>query len=245
MFELRMKFGVLRILDAKYAPIIISKDTDERPRTFHFVNAYVLAEANQNQDYFQKLSEGTCFCDSRPLELYSQIIGCSIRQLRGFDFLKENLQNVTLGHQLIIGGTQRREEEVVGLVENSFGKTLDLSFHQPEFTNDISVLHASSVLAINRNLPKTVWIGIGTPKQDYLAGRLRVDLDVNLFCVGAAVAFLVGDIPESPKWIQRAGLEWLYRLCREPERLWRRYLFSNFRFLAILIKDLILRFFSK
>jgi N-acetylglucosaminyldiphosphoundecaprenol N-acetyl-beta-D-mannosaminyltransferase len=168
-----------------------------------------------------------------------------IRQLRGIDFMKDCLPSPDMGSQLIIGGTQKSEKELVKLVSEYFGKQVNLSLHQPEFSGDISVLYASSIMAIKRIQPKTLWLGIGTPKQDYLASRLRSEFDGDIFCVGAAIAFLVGDVLESPKWIQRAGLEWFYRLVREPGRLWRRYLFGNFQFLGMLIKDFAFRRVSK
>jgi N-acetylglucosaminyldiphosphoundecaprenol N-acetyl-beta-D-mannosaminyltransferase len=245
MINLHTKYGTLRILGAEHALENITNEKKGKLQTFHFVNAFVLAEANKNQDYFQILSNGTCFCDSRPLQLYSRVIGSPIEQLRGADFLKANLQKPSSGHHLIIGGTTKREEEVIELVERCFGKKLDISFHQPEFTHDVSVLQESSMLAINLTRPKTIWLGVGTPKQDYLASRLRPNVEANIFCVGAAIAFLVGDVLEAPKWIQRAGLEWLYRLGKEPIRLWRRYLFGNMWFLAILMKDFVSRKFYR
>ena len=245
MLELRTQYGKLRILDARTASLVLSKNTNEKNQTFHFVNAYVLAEADKNLKYFEILSKGLCFCDSRILELYSNFAKSPVRQLRGFDFLKDFLPNPDMGSQLIIGGTQRNETELVRIVDDFFERHIDISFHQPKFSNDISELHASSILAIKREQPKTVWLGIGTPKQDYLANQLRPEFDGNVYCVGAAIAFLAGDVTESPKWIQRVGLEWLFRLGREPGRLWRRYLFGNFHFSWILIKDYATRVYSK
>jgi len=244
MFELRTKYGKLQILDASTAEAILSEHTNGKNLTFHFVNAYVLTEANKDSKYFGVLSNGLCFCDSRILEVYSRITSTPIRQLRGIDFMKDCLPRPDMGSQLIIGGTQKSELELVTLVSEYFRKQVNLSFHQPEFSSDISVLLSSSILAIKRNKPKTIWLGVGTPKQDYLASRLKSEFDGNIFCVGAAISFLVGDVLESPKWIQQAGLEWFYRLVREPGRLWRRYLFGNIFFSGMLIKDLAFRIFS-
>ena len=77
-----------------------------------------------------------------------------------------------------------------------------------------------------------LWIGLGTPKQDLVATRLR-DLEAApvILCVGAAFDFVSGAKPRAPAWVQRAGLEWAFRLASEPERLWRRYLLGNPAFL--------------
>ena len=245
MLRLRTNFGDLQILDAQIAKSFISENKNGGHHTFHFVNAFVLAEANKSREYYEILARGHCFCDSRILELYSRFARTPIHQLRGFDFLKNCLPNPNLGSQLIIGGTQKSEEELLKIVGQYYGKQVDLSFHQPDFSNEISILLDSSRTAIHRNQPKSIWLGVGTPKQDYLASRLRFEFDGNIFCVGAAIAFLAGDVAESPKWIQRAGLEWLYRLGREPGRLWKRYLFGNLHFIGMLIKDFVPRIFSK
>ena len=67
--------------------------------------------------------------------------------------------------------------------------------------------------------------------------RHRVDAGV-LAGVGAAVDFLSGSKPRAPRWLQRAGLEWLFRLATEPRRLWRRYLLGNAVFLRLAAAEL-------
>lgn len=80
------------------------------------------------------------------------------------------------------------------------------------------------VQLINAARPDIVWVGISSPKQErWMAAHLgRVSAPV-LVGVGAAFDFLSGAKPRAPIWMQRSGLEWLYRLGSEPDRLWRRY----------------------
>jgi N-acetylglucosaminyldiphosphoundecaprenol N-acetyl-beta-D-mannosaminyltransferase len=84
------------------------------------------------------------------------------------------------------------------------------------------------VRMINDSGARLVWVGLSTPKQErWIAehvGRLRANA---LFGVGAAFDLVAGTIPQAPRWMQRSGLEWTYRLGREPRRLWRRYLRNN------------------
>lgn len=75
-----------------------------------------------------------------------------------------------------------------------------------------------------------VWVGLGTPRQDYLVPRLAARLPVAVVPVGAAFDFWAGQVAEAPRWLHGSGLEWVYRLLREPRRLWRRYLIGNPRF---------------
>ena len=86
---------------------------------------------------------------------------------------------------------------------------------------------------IRRSGADVVWVGIGVPKQEKWMARMRHRLTTPVFVgVGAAFDFHAGLIPQAPGWMQRSGLEWLFRLAHEPRRLWRRYLRYNPRFVA-------------
>ncbi|HWH93271.1 MAG TPA: WecB/TagA/CpsF family glycosyltransferase [Baekduia sp.] len=87
------------------------------------------------------------------------------------------------------------------------------------------------VAEINHAKPDVVWVGIGVPKQEKWMAALRDRLDAPVLVgVGAAFDFHAGLVPQAPAWMQAAGLEWLFRLSKEPRRLWRRYLTYNPRF---------------
>ncbi len=86
---------------------------------------------------------------------------------------------------------------------------------------------------INAASPDVVWVGLSTPKQErWVAEHLgRLNAPV-LVAVGAAFDFHAGLVAQAPRWIQRSGLEWVFRLSQDPKRLWRRYLGNNPRFVA-------------
>jgi N-acetylglucosaminyldiphosphoundecaprenol N-acetyl-beta-D-mannosaminyltransferase len=87
--------------------------------------------------------------------------------------------------------------------------------------------------AIDRSGAEVVWVGTGQPKQERWMLRMRPRLQAPLLVgVGAAFDFHAGLVPQAPRWMQRSGLEWAYRLAREPRRLWRRYARYNPRFLV-------------
>jgi len=91
-------------------------------------------------------------------------------------------------------------------------------------------LHAR---AIDASGAQVVWVGTGQPKQELWMRRMRPRLSAPLLVgVGAAFDFHAGLISQAPPWMQRAGLEWVYRFSREPRRLWRRYLRYNPLFIA-------------
>jgi N-acetylglucosaminyldiphosphoundecaprenol N-acetyl-beta-D-mannosaminyltransferase len=84
------------------------------------------------------------------------------------------------------------------------------------------------VRRINDTCPHIVWVGLGTPKQErWMAAHVGALQANALIGVGAAFDFHAGLKPQAPRWIQRSGFEWLFRLLHEPRRLWRRYLINN------------------
>jgi N-acetylglucosaminyldiphosphoundecaprenol N-acetyl-beta-D-mannosaminyltransferase len=101
---------------------------------------------------------------------------------------------------------------------------------------------AEVIAKINEARPDIVWVGLGTPKQEYWMAN-HVDL-VNasvLIGVGAAFDFLAGTKKQAPAWMQRSGLEWLFRLCAEPHRLWGRYAHVVPLFIILAVGDLMRR----
>jgi N-acetylglucosaminyldiphosphoundecaprenol N-acetyl-beta-D-mannosaminyltransferase len=86
---------------------------------------------------------------------------------------------------------------------------------------------------INASRADVVWVGTGQPKQEKWMAAMRDRLDAPILAgVGAAFDFHAGIVPQAPSWMQRSGLEWSYRLAREPRRLWRRYVRYNPRFVT-------------
>ncbi len=84
------------------------------------------------------------------------------------------------------------------------------------------------VARINASGAQIVWVGLGSPKQDLWMAKYRAALSAPvLIAVGAAFDFYAGRVRQAPRWAQRNGLEWLFRLLSEPRRLWKRYLIYN------------------
>jgi N-acetylglucosaminyldiphosphoundecaprenol N-acetyl-beta-D-mannosaminyltransferase len=108
--------------------------------------------------------------------------------------------------------------------------------HCPPFRPLTEEEDGAVIEEINGASPDIVWVGLSTPKQERWMWDHRDTLRAAaLVGVGAAFDIHSGALPQAPPWMQRCGLEWLYRLLREPRRLWRRYLSNNPRFaLAIM-----------
>ena len=79
------------------------------------------------------------------------------------------------------------------------------------------------------------WIGLGAPKQEIWMANHRDQLPGVMVGVGAGFNFYAGNIKRAPKWMQKAGLEWLYRLTQDPKRLLKRYFFTNIEFTWLIV----------
>ena len=123
-------------------------------------------------------------------------------------------------------------------------KTINKNQHQHYLIlkkSDFSQEEQEVLNKIIKIQPNILWIGIGSPKQVELAAELKTKLKkTTIFCVGAAFDFITNNKSQAPKFIQKSGLEWLFRLFTEPKRLWKRYLIIIPKFMiSIIIKKLL------
>jgi len=99
---------------------------------------------------------------------------------------------------------------------------------------------ASTIEQVRAAKPHVVWVALGAPKQELWARRHAAALAPALLVgVGAAFDFHAGSKPRAPRWMQRAGLEWLHRLASEPRRLAWRYASTNTRFVYLAARELV------
>ncbi len=114
--------------------------------------------------------------------------------------------------------------------------------YAPPFRGLTAEEQAAVAEDINESEADMVWVGIGVPKQEKWMASLRPHLDAPVLVgVGAAFDFMAGLVPQAPPMLQKAGLEWAFRLGQEPRRLWRRYLRYNPRFVAAFARQLATR----
>ena len=136
----------------------------------------------------------------------------------------------------LYGGDKRVADALAGNLCARFPGLQIAGTHTPPFRDLTTEEDNTTVEAINAARPDIVWVGLSTPKQErWMAAHLgRVTAPV-MIGVGAAFDFLSGRKPQAPRWMQRSGLEWLFRLATEPRRLWPRYRqYPAFVFLAML-----------
>ena len=131
---------------------------------------------------------------------------------------------------------QRLEETL----KKKFPRLNILGKFSPPYERKFAFESDERIGEINRLNPDILWVALGSPKQDYWIhhhrGRLNAPV---MMAVGAAFDFLSGVKRQAPRWMQRCGLEWAFRLSCEPRRLWRRYLLGNSRFVYLLGREFV------
>jgi N-acetylglucosaminyldiphosphoundecaprenol N-acetyl-beta-D-mannosaminyltransferase len=96
----------------------------------------------------------------------------------------------------------------------------------------------AAIAVVNRARPDILFVGLGAPKQELWVHRAWARLEAGvIICCGAAIDYAAGARRRAPLWMQRLGLEWLWRLVHNPRRLWRRYLVDDLAFLGIFLKE--------
>lgn len=135
------------------------------------------------------------------------------------------------------GGREGVPERLVENLRRRYPGFEAVGWYSPPFRPLSGAEDAAIVERINALRPDLVWVGLSTPKQerwmDAHVGRLEAPVFLG---VGAAFDIHAGTLPQAPHWMQTNGLEWMYRLIREPRRLWRRYLSIVPRFMVQIVR---------
>jgi N-acetylglucosaminyldiphosphoundecaprenol N-acetyl-beta-D-mannosaminyltransferase len=138
-----------------------------------------------------------------------------------------------------LGGEPAVLEALVERMRRDY-EALNVAFAlSPPFTEARPEEEQELVERINQSGARILFVGLGCPKQELWMARQRGRVDAVMLGVGAAFDFHAGVKPQAPGWMQRSGLEWLFRLSTEPRRLWKRYLFHNPRFVVLALADLL------
>ena len=142
--------------------------------------------------------------------------------------------------QYFYGGAPGVPEALARNLQDRYPDLQVAGAFSPPFRPLTDTEDAEIVDRINQAAPDIIWVGLGTPKQDLWMASHRERLFAPvMIAVGAAFDFHTGRIPQAPKWMQKSGLEWFFRLTKEPKRLWRRYLIYNPLFIFSLLMQLL------
>ena len=137
------------------------------------------------------------------------------------------------------GGKQSVIDAILERVRRDFPKLQIVYAYSPPFRALTEEEEAAVTARINAAAPDILFLGLGCPKQENWMAAHKSELNAVMLGVGAAFDFVAGNVKQSPEWLGRLGLEWLFRLVQEPRRLWRRYLILNPRFVWLAGRQLV------
>lgn len=134
-------------------------------------------------------------------------------------------------------------EKVLGLIREKAARVypnITVETYSPPYKPEFSEEDNKAIIrAINAANPDLLWIGMTAPKQEKWAYTHWKELDIHCHCgtIGAVFDFFAGTVERAPIWWQEHSLEWLYRLIKEPKRMWRRYIIGNTLFLWNILQE--------
>ena len=201
-----------------------------------------LVDARRNPAYAHAVNgAGMVTPDGMPVVWLAQCHGCKdIARTYGPDLMLEvcnHGQDRGLRH-FFYGGAEDTLQKLQQKLLAAYPRLRIVGSYAPPYKSEVWREDQKVLDLINSSKADIVWIGLGSPKQDFWMQLHRPLLNAPVIVgAGAAFDFCSGSKPQAPRWMQARGLEWFFRLCCEPRRLWKRYLIGNSLFLIYLIKD--------
>lgn len=188
----------------------------------------------QNDSALKNILNNALLCtpDGVPMVWMGRLQGHhSIRRVYGPDLMLNLCRHSEDGgfRHFLYGGKPGVAEELAQWLRSQFPAIKIVGTYSPPFRplNDRELGELQAQVRATR--PDFFWVGLSTPKQErFMSTHMLLLPEVKIFIgVGAAFDLLTGHVRQAPRWIQRIGLEWLFRLSQEPARLWKRYLINN------------------
>ena len=184
-------------------------------------------------------ASGMTTTDGMPLVWASRWAGVPAERVYGPDLMLATLEGglERKWRSFLYGGAEGVAEALAEQLRQRIPGVDIVGTWCPPFRPLTEAEDAEVVAAINASGADIVWVGLSTPKQErWMAAHVgRVDAAA-LVGVGAAFDFHAGMVRQAPRWVQRSGFEWLFRLTQDPKRLWRRYVRNNPRFVVRVLR---------
>lgn len=182
--------------------------------------------------------------DGKVTEVIARLKGKKAKVVSAYNLLDSLLQS-NLSHYFY--GLGEKDLEVFkSKINKKYPNANILGFKSPPFIGLEEIQNNKVINAdfeeIKSLKPNIVWLGISTPKQDYIAYYNHNSLDKGLIiCIGAVFLYMADLVNPGPKWVKNLGVKWLYRLAQEPRRLWKHTVTTTFDFFKLLVKRIFIK----
>ena len=241
-YILRMRIDALSYADATHR--ILAWATRGESRYVCVATAHMVMEAHDSPA-FRRMINGADLVtpDGMALVWGLRLLGIrSATRVYGPDLTPRLLagaeaQRIPVG---FYGGTPETLARLLEVLTRRF-PGLEIVFSEsPPFLSRTLEEGRADIERVIRSGARLLFVGLGCPKQERWMATHAGQIPAVMVGVGAAFDFLAGRKPQAPRWMQRCGLEWFFRLCSEPRRLWRRYLQHGPRFVGLFARQLLL-----
>ena len=183
-------------------------------------------------------------CDSQILLYASRFLGTPLQEkISGSDFFpafcKFHADNANMTI-FLLGGLEGVPDKAAAAINQKIGREIVVDFYSPPFGFEFDEQECLAIVdRIRRSGATVLAVAVGAPKQEKWIYSYKHHLPtVKIFmAIGATVDFEAGVIPRAPSWMSSLGIEWLYRLMSEPDRLWKRYFLDDLPFFYLLLKQ--------
>jgi N-acetylglucosaminyldiphosphoundecaprenol N-acetyl-beta-D-mannosaminyltransferase len=220
--------------------VVNAPRTGER-LSVHYISVNTIVEANRQLELRDLLNRGDIVApDGMPLVWMGRLRGRQMTRVYGPDSMLAIIDHAQQhgGTHYFYGGADGVPELLKERLLRDYPRMKVVGMYSPPFRALTLEEDEAVVQQINEANPDFVWIGLGSPKQDQWVANHRDRLNAAaILAVGAAFDYNAGLLRKAPRWMQRSGLQWFFRLVTEPRRLWKRYTVSNARFLWLLALD--------
>jgi len=251
-FNKRVRIVSLDIVLGSFSQIqeaIVGAAYRHESRTVCFANVHMTIEAKWDEAYARMVNNADWVCaDGLPLTWAIRLIHkCRQEQVAGPDSLN-NLIKRAAEEQIPIffyGSTPEVLSKVVAVCNQRYPNIKIAGAIAPPFRSLTPAEEDEIIEQINQSGAKLVFVALGCPKQERWMAQMRGRVQAVMLGIGGALPILAGVISRPPVWIQRIGMEWLYRLVLEPRRLFRRYAVTNSLYVGYTIRQWIAKLFTQ
>lgn len=227
-------------LDSLLDAAMTSVSERRPPFSFACANPHSLVTAQQDREFHEALSScSAVVADGVGVTVAGKVAGVDVGpRITGTDFFLGLMARVNRrgGRVFFFGSRDEVLNRIVARVRRDY-PNVHVDALSPPFGDWSADVNDSLVRRINEARPDVLWVGMTAPKQEKWVYRNQHRLDAPVVgSIGAVFDFFAGTVQRAPKWVCDAGLEWLYRLVREPQRLWRRTIVSGPAFFWLVLR---------
>lgn len=201
-------------------------------------NVHTTVMASENEEY-KSIQNGGILAipDGGPLSAIGRYKGAlHMERTAGPSFMEEVLKLGGYRH-FFYGSKEDTLRKLSDNVKRDYPNSQIVGTYSPPFRELTESEDRDILEIINESNPDFVWVGLGAPKQEkWMANHLGAVKGL-MVGVGAGFDYLAGNINRAPMWMQKYNLEWLYRLVQDPQRLFKRYLVTNIKFVIKILRN--------